>query len=112
MNKCIFIIRGILSVLDAGAQVMKPPKPDFEVSASLYAWDVHDEGINLMLDNLTSMSGVNSVYLIAVMHQVHRPYLGPRGTGPWVYIHNPARAEWNAPENISKQQQFDFYYST
>jgi Glycosyl hydrolase-like 10 len=99
MNKCILIILGILSVLDAGAQVRKPPKPDFEVSASLYAWDVHDEGINLMLDNLTSMSGVNSVYLITVMHQEHRPYLGPRGTGPWVYIHNPARAEWNAEDS-------------
>lgn len=99
MKKAIFILLVFLCVIDISAQVVKPTKPDFEVSASLYPWDVHDEGINLMLDNLTGMSGVNSVYLIAVMHQEHRPFLGPRGTGPWLYIHNPARTEWNAEDS-------------
>jgi len=95
----MIIILGFLSILDVNAQLIQPSKPDFEVSASLYPWDVHDEGIDLMLDNLTTMSGVNSVYLIAVMHQEHRPFLGPKGTGPWLYIHNPARTEWNIEDS-------------
>jgi len=40
-------------------------RPAFEVSASLYAWDLHDEGIEKVLDNLQQMSAVNSVYLVA-----------------------------------------------
>lgn len=99
MKKNILIILMFLWILDINAQKIQLTTPSFEVSASLYPWDVHDEGINLMLDNLTSMSGVNSVYLIAVMHQEHRPFLGPNGTGPWLYIHNPARTEWNAEDS-------------
>jgi hypothetical protein len=99
MKKSIIVLLALLWVIDINAQPVKAPKPDFEVSASLYPWDVHDEGINLMLDNLTGLSGVNSVYLIAVMHQEHRPFLGPSGTGPWLYIHNPARTEWNAEDS-------------
>lgn len=99
MEKCIYIVLVFLCMLDVNAQVIQPSAPDFEVCASLYPWDVHDEGINLMLDNLTSMAGVNSVYLLAVMHLEHRPFLGPKGTGPWLYIHNPARTEWNAEDS-------------
>jgi hypothetical protein len=71
----------------------------FEVCASLYPWDVHDEGIDVMLDNLIGLAGVNSVYLISVMHEEHRPFNGPPGTGPWLYIHNPARTEWNVEDS-------------
>jgi hypothetical protein len=99
MKKGILFLLAFISVLNLNAQLIQTSKPDFEVSASLYPWDVHDEGINLMLDNLTGMSGVNSVYLIAVMHQEHRPFLGPEGTGPWHYIHNPARTEWYAEDS-------------
>ncbi len=99
MKKSILILLTFLWIINLNAQVLKTANRDFEVSASLYPWDVHDEGIGLMLDNLTSMSGVNSVYLIAVMHEEHRPFLGPKGTGPWLYIHNPARAEWNAEDS-------------
>jgi hypothetical protein len=99
MKKSILSLLIILIVININAQNLKPANPDFEVSASMYPWDVHDEGVNLMLDNLTSMSGVNSVYLIAVMHEEHRPFLGPKGTGPWLYIHNPERAEWNAEDS-------------
>jgi len=81
------------------AQVIQPKASSFEVSASLYPWDMHDEGINLMLDNLIGLAGVNSVYLISVMHEEHRPFNGPEGTGPWLYIHNPARTEWNAEDS-------------
>lgn len=99
MKKCILIFLASLWLVNLNAQIAKPAPPAFEVSASLYPWDVHDEGINLMLDNLTGMAGVNSVYLIAVMHEEHRPFLGPRGTGPWLYIHNPARTEWYAEDS-------------
>lgn len=99
MKKNILLLLIFTCILDINAQKIQSPASPFEVSASLYPWDVHDEGINLMLDNLTSMSGVNSVYLIAVMHQEHRPFLGPKGTGPWLYIHNPARTEWNAEDS-------------
>jgi len=110
MKKSILILLALLWVFNLNAQVIRVPKPDFEVSASLYPWDVHDEGINLMLDNLTGMAGVNSVYLIAVMHQEHRPFLGPEGTGPWLYIHNPARTEWNAEDSRAYfRPQLDMY---
>ena len=99
MKKSIFILLAFLWIIEVNAQVIRPTTPAFEVSASLYPWDVHDEGINLMLDNLISMAGVNSVYLISVMHQEHRPFLGPEGTGPWLYVHNPARTEWNAEDS-------------
>ena len=99
MKKSILILLTFLWIINLNAQVLKTANRDFEVSASLYPWDVHDEGIGLMLDNLTSMSGVNSVYLIAVMHEEHRPFFGPKGTGPWLYIHNPARTEWNAEDS-------------
>jgi len=98
MKKIILFLLAFLSIPDVNAQIIQPNSSGFEVSASLYPWDVHDEGINLMLDNLTSMAGVNSVYLITVMHKEHRPFLGPKGTGPWLYIHNPARTEWNAED--------------
>ena len=54
-----------------------PPRP-FEVAAPLYAWDLHDEGVVRILDNLQEMAAVNSVYLIGVMHPERRPY--PEGT--------------------------------
>jgi len=31
----------------------------FEVVASLYAWELHDEGVEHVLDNLQSMAQVN-----------------------------------------------------
>ena len=110
MKKSIFILLSFFWVIDLNAQMIQKSYPDFEVSASLYPWDVHDEGINLMLDNLTGMAGVNSVYLIAVMHQEHRPFLGPKGTGPWLYIHNPARTEWYAEDSRAYfHPQMDLY---
>jgi hypothetical protein len=110
MKKSILTFLVLVWTISIYAQVVKPAKPEFEVSASLYPWDVHDEGIELMLENLTSMAGVNSVYLIAVMHEEHRPFLGPRGTGPWLYIHNPARKEWYAEDSRAYfKPQMDLY---
>ena len=75
------------------------PLPAFEVTGSIYPWEVHDEGIDLILDNMTGMAGVNSVYLIAVMHQEHRPFNGDHLPGSFYFIHNPVRAEWDAEDS-------------
>jgi hypothetical protein len=64
----------------------------FEVSASLYAWDLHDEGVERILDNLQGMAAVNSVYLIGVMHPERRPL------GGGFFPHNPVRTTWTAED--------------
>lgn len=56
-----------------------------EISASLYPWDLADEGIERILDNLEEMTGTNSVYLIALMHHEKRPLTD------YFYPHNPVR---------------------
>ena len=60
----------------------------FEVDGSTYPWEVHDEGIENILDNMTSMAGINTIYLIALMHQERRPFTSKS------FPHNPARSEW------------------
>lgn len=60
MKKSIIILILLFWITGVRAQLVQKSGPDFEVSASLHPWDVHDEGINVMLDNLTGMSGVNS----------------------------------------------------
>ena len=37
-----------------------------EISGSLYAWDLANEGIERILDNLQEMTACNSTYLIAL----------------------------------------------
>lgn len=69
-----------------------PAPARFEVSASLYAWELHDEGVERVLDNLQGMAGVNSVYLIGVMHPEARP------VGGGVFPHNPVRRTWKAED--------------
>ena len=65
----------------------------FEVSASLYAWDLHDEGIERILDNLQLMASVNSVYLIALMHYERRPLTSAE------FPHNPMRRMFQAEDS-------------
>lgn len=86
------------------------PAPAFEVTGSIYPWDVHDEGIDLLLDNMTSIAGVNSVYLIAVMHQEHRPFNNDNLPGTFTFIHNPARSFWDAEDSRAYfKPQLDLY---
>ena len=63
-----------------------------EVTASLYPWDLADEGVGRCLDNLTGMANVNSVYLIGLMHWEKRPLTDS------YYPHNPKR-KYYIPEN-------------
>ncbi len=63
-----------------------------EVAASLYPWDLADEGIESCVHNLTERAGVNSIYLVGVMHHEKRPLTS------LFYTHNKVR-KWYAPEN-------------
>jgi hypothetical protein len=56
-----------------------------EVVASLYAWDMLDEGIEPMLDLLERETLTNSTYLVALMHDEKRPLTD------FYYPHNPRR---------------------
>ncbi len=56
-----------------------------EISGSIYAWDIADDGIERILDNLQEMTGCNSVYLIGIMHHEKRPLTD------FYYPHNPVR---------------------
>lgn len=63
-----------------------------EIAASLYAWDLADEGVEHVLDNLEALAGVNSTYLVGLMHKEKRPLLAR------FYPHNPERKRY-APED-------------
>jgi hypothetical protein len=56
-----------------------------EVVASLYAWDLLDEGLEHILDTLQKEALVNSTYLVALMHDEKRPLTD------FYYPHNPRR---------------------
>jgi len=64
---------------------------DFEVGISVYAWDLHDEGIERVLDNL-QMAAVNNIYLLGLMHPEKRPATTA------VFPHNPVRQTWTAED--------------
>jgi hypothetical protein len=63
-----------------------------EIAASLYAWDLADETVERCLDNLQALAGVNSAYLVGMMHKEKRP-LHAR-----FYPHNPVR-KYYTPED-------------
>ncbi len=63
-----------------------------EIAASLYAWDLADEGVERCLDNLQERALVNSAYLVALMHREKRP-LHAR-----FFPHNPKR-KYYCPED-------------
>ena len=65
----------VSSIAQPKIQQSSPAPANFEVDGSTYPWEVHDEGISLILDNMTSMAGINAVYVLAVMHKEHRPFL-------------------------------------
>lgn len=71
---------GLLAPFAATAQSEAPPpavlKKFSEVSASLYAWDLLDEGCDAILDALAETTGADSAYLVALMHHEKRPLTG------------------------------------
>ncbi len=63
-----------------------------EIAASLYAWDLHYEPIDQIVDKLTAHAAVNSIYLVGVMHYEKRPL-----TSLFYTQHNAAKSY--APED-------------
>lgn len=63
-----------------------------EVAASLYPWDLADEGISAIADNLQKRASVNCLYLVGVMHFEKRPLTS------LFYTHNTKR-KFYLPEN-------------
>jgi hypothetical protein len=63
-----------------------------EIAASLYPWDLADEGMSRIADELTARCRVNSFYLVGVMHFEKRPLTS------LFYTHNKAR-KYYLPEN-------------
>lgn len=66
-----------------------------EISGSLYAWDLADEGIERILDNLEEMTRCNSVYLVALMHHEKRPLTD------YFYPHNPVRKTYSPEDSTA-----------
>ena len=71
-----------------------------EVAASLYAWDLADEGISNIADTLTERCSVNSIYLVGVMHFEKRPLTS------LFYTHNKVR-KYYQPENSRAYYKLD-----
>ena len=44
-----------------------------ELTTGIYPWDMHDEGIESILDNLQEYAGNNAAYMLAIMHHEKRP---------------------------------------
>lgn len=82
-------------VQPSGTAVATRPVRPFEVDGTLYPWDVHDEGIETILDNMTGLAGINTVYLICLMHHEGRPLTSKQ------YPHNPARARWDTEDSCA-----------
>ena len=68
-----------------------------EVVASLYAWDLLDEGLEHILDVLQRETLTNCTYLVALMHDEKRPltdYYYPHNPRRKVYWTEDSRAYW------------------
>jgi len=68
-----------------------------EVVASLYPWDLLDEGLEHILDVLEKETLTNSTYLVALMHDEKRPltdYYYPHNPKRKVYWTEDSRAYW------------------
>jgi len=62
-----------------------------EISASVFPWDLADEGLGQVLDNLQEMAGANSVYMCN-LSQKTRPFRGGE------YPHNPVRKTYTCED--------------
>jgi hypothetical protein len=71
-----------------------------EIAASLYPWDLHDEGVDTCIQNLMEHANVNSVYLVGIMHKEKRPLRG------MYYPHNPKR-KFYIPEDSRVYYRMD-----
>ncbi len=56
-----------------------------ELTTGIYPWDIHDEGMERILDNLQEHAGNNAAYLVSLVHHEKRPPYELQ------YPHNPKR---------------------
>ncbi len=85
---------GISTASTAETRVWKPDaSSEFEVGTQIRAWTIQDEGMEYALDTMQSMASINSLYMVAVIHEEHRPYHAPE------FPHNPARDTWEAEDS-------------
>jgi hypothetical protein len=91
---------GLLAPFAAVAQPEPPPaalKKFSEISASLYAWDLLDEGCDAILDALAETTGADSAYLVALMHHEKRPltdFYYPHDLRRKTYFPEDSRLYW------------------
>ncbi|MFI3169566.1 MAG: hypothetical protein R3Y06_06475 [Faecalibacterium sp.] len=64
-----------------------------ELTTGIYPWDIHDEGIENILDNLQNYAGNNAAYMLALMHPEKRPLHAN------YYPHNPVRKRYIAEDS-------------
>jgi hypothetical protein len=64
-----------------------------ELTTGIYPWDIHDEGIENILDNLQNHAGNNAAYMLALMHHEKRPLHAN------YYPHNPVRKRYLAEDS-------------
>jgi len=86
-----------------------------EVAASLYAWDLHDEGTDQCIDNLIEHANVNSVYLVGIMHKEKRPLRElyyPHNSKRKFYIPEDSRVYYPMDENNFKNTPLKPIYSS
>ena len=79
-----------------------------EVVASLYAWDLLDEGLEHMLDVLQQETLTNSTYLVALMHDEKRPltdFYYPHNPRRNVYWTEDSRAYWMPNPEVYRQSR-------
>ena len=78
-----------------------------EVVASLYPWDLLDEGLDGILDVLERDTLTNSTYLVALMHDEKRPltdFLLSAQPRRRVYWTEDSRAYWRPnPDSYSNK---------
>lgn len=71
-----------------------------EIAASLYPWDLADEGVDNIVDKLVEHASVNSIYLVGIMHYEKRPLTS------LFYTQNPKR-KWYDPEDSRVYYRMD-----
>jgi len=74
----------LMPVLGSDREVEAKSATPPEISASVFPWDLADEGLAQVLNNVQEMSGVNSIYMCN-LSQKTRPFRGGE------YPHNPVR---------------------
>jgi hypothetical protein len=78
-----------------------------EIAASLYAWDLADEGVEPVLETLKETTGANSTYLVALMHWEKRPLTD------FYYPHNPKRKTYFPEDSRAYwKPNLDYYKGT